>query len=404
MVFSEKYRISLAIQLKICIALLVATCILDILIVIFYIQREMLFASGNYWIKFCEYFTMIADGLLIFISIATVGVFISKNYRRYIMAYKMICMLLLVIAKEVCFFIFIDCYNYTSAHLIVARVIVQIILVAVLVIMVILGLVYYRQDYFIVNTEDESASKFENLRVLKIVFGIFFVATLIVVTLLNTLTLVNYKKVDNYGFGVDNIDLVYLDDFNYRQLLSGGLHDSSKISDRYITKLSALTRSPDVYTAYRTCSTRGSGKNKYIDCRSIKLRKKQINIECTNTTAKIFSDCKSAISLKLLFYHVEDGRYPRFHCSIRTTAQDCQPGCEQFSQGSKIVLIQKYQDKIVPAWQPKCNCYKPKIELALDDTINICNNPTGDSAYHELPKRLIIFFLLFLFYFNYFYH
>jgi hypothetical protein len=224
------------------------------------------------------------------------------------------------------------------------------------------------------------------------------VASLIVVTLLNTLTLVNYKKVDNYESSVDKINLVYLDDFNYRQLLNGGLQDNSKVSDRFITNLGSLIRSPDVYTAYRTCSTRGSGKNKYVDCDSIKLRKKQLNIECNNLTTTIFSDCKNALSLKLLFYHVEDGRYPRFHCSIRTNTNDCQPGCEQFSQGNKIVLTQKYQDKIVPAWQPKCNCYKPKVELALDNTINVCNDPKGISTCFQISNMLVISCILLFFF------
>jgi hypothetical protein len=392
MVFSDNYRVSLVIQLKICISLLIATTILDVLIVVFYIESEIIFTRSDFWIRFCEFFTTTADGLLIFISIVTVIAFVSKKYRRYVMAYKMIGILALTIAKEVCFYIFIGCYNYKSAYLIIARTIVQIVLVAVLIIMVIIGLVFYRQDYFIVNAEDESALKFENLRILKIIFAVFFVASLIVVTLLNTLTLVNYKKVDNYESSVDKIKLLYLDDFNYRQLLNGDLRDDSKISDRFLTYLSALIRSPDVYNVFVTGKKRG---------KTGKLRKKQINIECNNLTSQIFSDCKNAVSLKLLFYHVEDGRYPRFQCSIRTVTNHCQPGCEQFLQGNKIVLTQKYQDKIVPAWQPQCNCYKPKVELTVDNTINVCNDPKGASTCFRISTVLLISYIFMFFFFNF---
>lgn len=360
----DNYRNPQSIQSITVIAFSVVTFILDIIIFIYCIKQDMLFASGGYGIKFCEYFTMIADLILVFTSISFI-IFLQR-YSQFILILKALFMCVVVIAKEICFNIFINCYNYSSIYLILTRIIIQFLFVSVLIIMIIVSLVCYRKGYCSVKTEDEPVLNSEKSRKLKIIFGITFILALAAVIISNTIILVYLKKIENNEYSVNNINLVYLDNFNYQKLINNELQDSSKISTRVLTKLSKLTQS-NILTTDFVCSAY-TRKN----CRFVKLRMQQINIECTNSTSEIFSDCLNALSLKLVFYYRED-EYPKFYCSVRTTRNECQPGCDNFLKDSKIALTQKYQNKILPAWYEKCNCYKPKIELTEDDTINICN-------------------------------
>ncbi|CAF0748881.1 unnamed protein product [Brachionus calyciflorus] len=311
--------------------------------------------STNTFISYTSFHSAINTlGIFHMIGIAS-SIFIGLYQKKLTLLISSVVLILMIIPREGVAYKFFICFNYTYYQIVQARACLTLVSVIVLIVIHI-GIMFSKDD--------------ETQRLYKIGKILLFIASflaLVGIGVLNILTLINLKTDFNKDINPKTIKIGYFTEYEKAQIEQYNLIKDSNYTNRIIGSLYDIIESEDKKVAYMTCSE--------SSCTHYYLRTLNVEITCNSETENFYSDCMTAQKIKIQMKYLDNDDYPIYNCGFVDKNETCKRGCPGL-MNHKLFLVQEFNNRVELGWNGYCNCEvkAPKVELAEDLELNICDN------------------------------
>ena len=252
--------------------------------------------------------------------------------------------LVLFIPSEVIAYTFMSCFNYTSNQTVVARALMIFLLAVLWAVNVVsieceVSVTKYRR-----RRRRRRCSAFNLTRY--VLWPLAFLPFLCIF-LLNVVLLAKLRAPLDFKIEPDNIHMGFFNRAEIAAIQNGSFDAAMMLDVRLVGRLIYLRKGDpaldEMYSFNINCS----------------LKQNQL----------FFEDCAANNSLTVYasYFKWDSSEYPYYTCVIKTGNRQRNVPCSRLLANYELILVQKHNGKIEPAWTGLSNCGQPSFRLILKE-------------------------------------